>query len=97
MREDPQPYLEGVCGRLARQGILAVPAAREGFAGQEIVRLAREIGAGLIGMATEGKSGFPRLLAGSVAEEVLRSAPCPVLLRRWAPVEAGAPRASALP
>jgi len=96
-REDPQPYLDEVCTRLARQGILAVPAVREGFAGQEIVKYAVEIGAGLIGMMTEGRSGFPRLLAGSVAEEVLRSAPCPVLLRRWARVESEASRASVLP
>ena len=36
------------------------------------------------------RSGVPRLLAGSVAEEVLRSAPCPVLIRRWAPVKSEA-------
>jgi nucleotide-binding universal stress UspA family protein len=84
--EDPEPYLEGICIRLARRGILAVPVLREGFAGAEIVRYAAEIGAGLIAMMTEGKSGLPRLLSGSVAEEVLRSAPCPVLIRRWASV-----------
>lgn len=86
-----QPYLEDLCTRLAAQGILAVPAAMEGFAGPEIVRYAREIGAGLIAMMTEGRSGFPRLLSGSVAEEVVRSAPCPVLVRRWARIEAESP------
>lgn len=96
-REDPQPYLEEICTRLAKQGLLAVPAVREGFAGQEVVKYAREIGAGLIGMMTQGKSGLPRLLAGSVAEEVLRSAPCPVLIRRWTSVPSEASRASALP
>lgn len=83
-----QPYLDELCDRLATQGILAVPAAMEGFAGPEIVRYAREIDAGLIAMMTEGRSGFPRLLSGSVAEEVVRSATCPVLVRRWAAVEA---------
>ena len=31
-------------------------------------------------MGTHGRSGFERLLIGSVAEKVLRKAPCPVLL-----------------
>ncbi len=96
-REDPQPYLDEVCTRLAKQGLLAVSAVREGFAGQEVVKYAEEIGAGLIGMMTQGKSGLPRLLAGSVAEEVLRSAPCPVLVRRWMSVPSETTRASALP
>ncbi len=33
----------------------------------------------LIVMATHGRSGFKRLILGSVAEEVVREAPCPVL------------------
>jgi nucleotide-binding universal stress UspA family protein len=84
--EDPEPYLEEICTRLAGRGIFAVPVLREGFAGVEIGEYASEISAGLIAMMTEGRSGFPRLLSGSVAEEVLRSAPCPVLVRRWASV-----------
>jgi nucleotide-binding universal stress UspA family protein len=36
-------------------------------------------GADLIVMGTHGRSGFDRLLAGSVTEKVLRRAPCPVL------------------
>ena len=95
--EDPQPYLDEICRRLAVQGVMAVPEMREGFAGQEIVKAAREVGAGLIAMMTEGRTGFPRFLSGSVAEEVLRSAPCPVLLRRWAPVESEASHAPAAP
>jgi nucleotide-binding universal stress UspA family protein len=35
--------------------------------------------ADLIVMGTHGRSGFERLLLGSVAEKVLRKAPCPVL------------------
>ena len=36
--------------------------------------------ADLIVMGTHGRSGFDRLLLGSVAEKVLRRAPCPVLI-----------------
>ena len=95
VEENPQPYLDEVCDRLAARGILAVPVCLHGFAGQEIVRYASKIGAGLIAMMTEGRTGVPRMLSGSVAEEVLRSATCPVLVRRWSPVQAEVPLGAA--
>jgi len=45
----------------------------------EILRLAREIACDLIVMGTHGRTGLGRLLMGSVAEEVVRKAPCSVL------------------
>ena len=45
----------------------------------EIVRLADEVGADLIVMGTHGRGGLGRLLMGSVAEGVMRKAPCPVV------------------
>jgi nucleotide-binding universal stress UspA family protein len=45
----------------------------------EIVRLAEEEGADMIVMGTHGRGGIGRLLMGSVADKVLRRAPCPVL------------------
>ena len=36
----------------------------------------------LIVMGTHGRSGMERLLVGSVAERVIRTAPCPVLTVR---------------
>lgn len=45
----------------------------------EIVRLANDNKADLIVMGSHGRSGLSRLLLGSVAEKVLRTAPCPVL------------------
>lgn len=36
----------------------------------------------LIVMATHGRTGLPRLFLGSVAEKVIRHAPCPVLVMR---------------
>ena len=47
-----------------------------------ILDAARELGADLIVIGTHGRSGLSRLVAGSVAEEVLREAPCPVLAVR---------------
>jgi len=45
----------------------------------EIVGVAEEIGADLIVMGTHGRTGLSRLLMGSVAEQVMRKACCPVL------------------
>jgi nucleotide-binding universal stress UspA family protein len=45
----------------------------------EINRFAEENHADLIVMGTHGRTGLGRLLMGSVAESVLRQAPCPVL------------------
>jgi nucleotide-binding universal stress UspA family protein len=80
--EDPQPYLDGIANALAGKGFLALPEARKGEAADEIIAVARETGAGLICLTTHGRTGLSRKLLGSVAESVLRNAPCPVLLRR---------------
>jgi nucleotide-binding universal stress UspA family protein len=45
----------------------------------EIVRTANEEHADIIVMGTHGRRGLSRLLMGSVAESVIRHAPCPVL------------------
>jgi len=49
---------------------------------EEIVRIAREQGYGLIVIGTHGRTGLDHLLLGSVAEKVVRRAPCPVLTVR---------------
>jgi len=46
----------------------------------EIVSAAIEWRADLIVMGSHGRSGLQRALQGSVAEQVLRHAPCPVLI-----------------
>lgn len=46
----------------------------------EIVTFADENDIDLIVMASHGRTGLQRLLMGSVAESVLRKAPCPVLV-----------------
>lgn len=52
----------------------------EGNPAAEILRAAQEVGCGLIVMGTHGRSGVGRVLLGSVAEDVLRRSPCPVLV-----------------
>jgi universal stress protein A len=63
----------------------------------EIVRLAGELGCDLVVMGMHGRTGLSRLLVGSVTEEVLRAAPCPVVTVKWplAGVSAATPTARA--
>jgi len=48
-----------------------------------IVRVARERNADLIVMATHGRTGLGHVVLGSVAEKVVRLAPCPVLTVKY--------------
>jgi nucleotide-binding universal stress UspA family protein len=48
------------------------------------VGYARDAGIDLIVMGTHGRTGLERLLMGSVAERVLREAPCSVLVVKLA-------------
>jgi nucleotide-binding universal stress UspA family protein len=49
---------------------------------EEILRLSEQIGADLILIGTHGTTGLSRLVMGSVAEHVVRTAGCPVLVVR---------------
>ena len=51
----------------------------EGDAGPEIVRIAEELNTDLLVVGTHGYTGWNRLALGSVAEYVVRNAPCAVL------------------
>ena len=75
-------YLESVAVDLRRHGVRVTTDARIGEPVAEIVAAARESGADIIAMTTHGRSGFGRLLFGSVAEAVLRQAEIPVLMMR---------------
>ena len=55
---------------------------KTGDARDTINQTAEELGIDLIVMATHGRSGLSRALLGSVAETVVRSAPCAVLTVR---------------
>lgn len=81
---DATSYLEGVAARLAAQGIASVSERRQGMAMVEIPSLARDLDAGLICMTTAGRNEESTGLDRSVAASVIRSAPCPVFVRRMA-------------
>lgn len=56
--------------------------ARIGKPAEEILDLAKEVGAELIFIGTHGRTGVSRLMFGSVAEKVVREAGCTVMVVR---------------
>ena len=59
-----------------------VRATRQGTPFLEIIRYAKELEVDLIVIGTHGRTGLSHMLMGSVAEKVVRKAPCPVLTVR---------------
>lgn len=75
-------YLDTVIARLHADGLRANALTRSGPPAQTIVDEARELNADLIVLGSSLRAGLPRAVLGSVADEVVRLAPCPVLLVR---------------
>lgn len=72
--------LEGAKLRAEHAGATRVDTLfLQGTAYTQIVRTAEQHGHALIVMGTHGRTGFAHMLLGSVAEKVVRKAPCPVV------------------
>jgi nucleotide-binding universal stress UspA family protein len=74
--------LVGLAADLRRRGVRADATLKIGAAATTIVDRAKRGSADLILMATQGRGFVKHLLLGSVAERVVRSAPCPVMTLR---------------
>jgi nucleotide-binding universal stress UspA family protein len=85
-RKWAEETLEARAADLRQRGMKASYRVQVGVPFEEIVRVAGEERADMIVMGTHGRSGLNRALLGSVAERVIRLAPCPVLtVRQTAP------------
>jgi nucleotide-binding universal stress UspA family protein len=76
--ENLAPLLAGLADTFIPTATV-VRAIRGGVPAREIVTYAREHRIDLIILGTHGRTGMSRALLGSVAERVVRTAPCPVL------------------
>ena len=81
-RAEAIEYLNGIAERLRQHNLTVHTEHPEGPAADEIVERATALGVSLILLTTHGRSGLGRLVFGSVADSVLRHAPCPVLIVR---------------
>jgi nucleotide-binding universal stress UspA family protein len=80
MFEAARHELDELVARYRDAGVPLSGTTLEGEPDEAIVRRAREGGADLIVIGSHGRRGLSRALLGSVAERVMRHAPCPVLV-----------------
>jgi nucleotide-binding universal stress UspA family protein len=76
---DAEQQIERLVQKYKDTGVKAVAELRQGVPLSNIVKMARELAVDLIVMGTHGRTGIEHFLIGSVAEKVVRKAPCPVL------------------
>jgi nucleotide-binding universal stress UspA family protein len=83
LREAAEQGLSQWAKEARAAGVARVSAfAADGVAWDVVCRLAKDEGIDLIVMGTHGRTGLRHALLGSVAEKVVRHAPCPVLVIR---------------
>lgn len=79
---DAEKELKRGVRALGTTGVKITTEVRTGRVAQEIVQCARDREIDLVVVGSHGRTGVARLMMGSVAEHVVRHAPCPVLVTR---------------
>ena len=82
METHAQQQTQMALARVQAAGLQGDSAIVEGIPFQAILDTAKDKEADLIVMGTHGRTGLTHALMGSVAEKVVRLAPCPVLVTR---------------
>ena len=78
-RGSTEQKLETLLSAVRQKGISCQPLIGEGAIWDVLLDMIQQNGIDLIIVGTHGRRGLSKLLLGSVAEEVFRMAPCPVL------------------
>jgi nucleotide-binding universal stress UspA family protein len=81
-RAGAQRQLNRLVARARRAGVHLKSLVALGSPYEDIVRAAKRTRADLLVLGTHGRTGLTKVLLGSVAERVLRTASCPVLTVR---------------
>ena len=77
--KEAKARLEARRAAIPASNVPLVATVRMGHVAQTIVDYAADVQADLIVMGTHGRTGVAHFIIGSVAERVVRVAPCPVL------------------
>ncbi len=79
-QQEGREAVERTTAQLRNEGLRADGMTRAGEADDVIIKLAEEQGADLIVVGTYGRTGFGKVLVGSVSERVIGKSRCPVLV-----------------
>lgn len=82
LEKEGDTTLSAARDKAEKQGVKIEAAIRQGHAGNEIVRAAKETGADLVVVGSHGKSEVDRLLLGSVSSFVVSNCPTNVMVVR---------------
>lgn len=80
--QQQQQRLEKLIGSQGAEGVSVISTMQSGSAFYEIIQYAKEHTVDLIVIGSHGQGMIAHMLLGSVAEKVVRKAPCPVLTVR---------------
>ena len=79
--DEAASYLKSIAKTLEKKGIGVKVEVLEGNPAEKIIKYSKDNEIDLIVMSTHGRSGFSRIVFGSVADKVLRQTEVPLLLR----------------
>ncbi len=79
LNDQARAALGKMAGDLLREGIHSHSEIRQGAVAQMLLDVARQYEAGLIVIGTKGMQGAGPIVVGSIAEQMVRLSPCPVL------------------
>jgi nucleotide-binding universal stress UspA family protein len=72
-------HMDDIVQARAGRGVKLTGVCRVGLPVEQVNAVAEEIGADLIVVGTHGRKGVTRALLGSIAEQIIRASPRPVL------------------
>ena len=78
IQKEKQVVIDEVCSIAKDHGVGTQTVLLDGNPAQEIVKYIND--GDLVVMASQGRKGFNKFLLGSVSEEVLKNAPCAVMI-----------------
>ena len=79
LTEDARAALDQMAEDLVREGIHSHTELRQGAVVQMLLDVIRQYNAGLVVLGTRGSHGVGPVAVGTIAEQLVRRAPCPVL------------------
>lgn len=80
IEEESKAYIKAELLKLSGRGTMISGMTRDGPVAETILAVAKETHADIIAMSTHGRTGWQRLIMGSVAEKVIHHSSIPVVV-----------------